>query len=102
MEQLNSSKIHEFIQRPSNSSTKKSSYSDYKNHTNVKYLVSIDSFTGVFNFISPGYSGNVSGRFIVENCSILDLVKPGRVLAIEVLQPERFYSQRPFCNCLLS
>ena len=71
-----------FIQRPSNLSTQKSSYSDYKSHTTVKYLVSIDSFTGVFNFVSPGYSGNASDRFIVENCSILDLVKPGqRVLA---------------------
>ena len=61
-----------FIQRPSNLSSQKSSYSDYNSHTTVKYLVSIDPFTGVFNFFSPGYSGNASDRFIVENCSILD------------------------------
>ena len=36
-----------FIQRPSNLATQKSSYSDYKSHTTVKYLVAIDTFTGV-------------------------------------------------------
>lgn len=32
----------------------KSSYSDYESHTTVKYLVAIDTFTGVFTFVSPG------------------------------------------------
>ena len=32
-----------FIQRPSNLETQKSSYSDYKSHTTVKYLVAIDT-----------------------------------------------------------
>ena len=47
-----------FIQRPSNLTTQKSSYSDYKSHTTIKYLVAIDTFTGVFVFVSPGFSGN--------------------------------------------
>ena len=38
-----------FIQRPSNLTTQKSSYSDYKSHTTVNYLVPIDTFTGVFS-----------------------------------------------------
>ena len=71
-----------FIQRPSNLTTQKSSYSDYKSHTTVKYLVGIDTFTGVFVFISPGFSGNSSDRFTVEHSGILDLLKPGqRILA---------------------
>ena len=41
-----------FIQRPSNLATQKSAYSDYKSHTTVKYLVAIDTFTGVFVFVS--------------------------------------------------
>ena len=49
-----------FIQRPSNLATQKSSYSDYKSHTTVKYLVAIDPFTGVFTSVSPGSSGNSS------------------------------------------
>lgn len=55
-----------FIQRPSNLATQKSSYSDYKSHTTVKYLVGIDTFTGVFCFVSPGFSGNSSDRFTIQ------------------------------------
>ena len=53
-----------FIQRPSNLATQKSFYSDYKSHTTVKYLVAIDPFTGVFTFVSPGFSGNSSDSFL--------------------------------------
>ena len=71
-----------FIQRPSNLSTQKSSYSKYKSHTTIKFLVSIDPFTGVFNFVSSGFSGNYSDRFVVENCGFLDLLIPGqRIMA---------------------
>ena len=56
-----------FIQRPSNLATEKSSYSDYnyKSHMTVKYLVAIDTFTGVF--VSAGFSGNSSDRFTIEH-----------------------------------
>ena len=71
-----------FIQRPSNLATQKSSYSDYKSHTTVKYLVGIDTFTGVFIYVSPGFSGNSSDRFTIQNSGILDELKPGqRILA---------------------
>ena len=64
-----------FIQRPSNLSTQKSSYSEYKSHTTVKFL-SIDPFTCVLNFMSTGFSGNSSERFVVENSGFLDVLKP--------------------------
>ena len=71
-----------FLQCPSNLSTQKSSYSEYKSRTTVKYLVSIDPITGVFNFVSQGFSGNSSDRFVVENSDFLSLLKPGqRILA---------------------
>ena len=71
-----------FIQRPSNLTTQKSSYSDYKSHTTVKYLVAIDTFTGVFTFISAGFSGNASDHFTIEHSGILDVLKTGqRILA---------------------
>jgi len=48
----------------------------------VKYLVAIDPFTGVFTFVSPGFSGNSSDRCVVESSSFLDLLQPGqRILA---------------------
>ena len=71
-----------FIQRPSNLATQKSSYSDYKSHTTVKYLVGIDTFTGVFVYVLPGFSGNSSDWFTIQNSGILDELKPGqRILA---------------------
>ena len=71
-----------FIQRPSNLTTQKSSYNDYKSHTAVKYSFGIDTFTGVFVYISPGFSGNSSDRFTIQHSGILDKLKPGqRILA---------------------
>ena len=71
-----------FIQRPSNLETQKSSYSDYKSHTTVKYLVAIDTFTGVFTFVSSGFSGSCSDRYTVEHSGLLDILQPGqRILA---------------------
>ena len=49
--------IEIFIQHPSNLMTQKSPYSDYKSHTTVKYLIAMDTFTGVFIFVSTGFSG---------------------------------------------
>ena len=71
-----------FIQQPSNLATQKSSYSDYKSHTTVKYLVGIDTFTGVFVFASARFSGNSSDRFTIQHSDILHELKPGqRILA---------------------
>ena len=38
----------------------------------AKYLVCIDPFTGVFTFVSRGFSGNDSDRFTVEHSGFLD------------------------------
>ncbi len=62
--------------------TQKSSYSDYKSHTTVKYLVAIDTFTGVFIYVSNGFSGNARDRYTIEQSGILKVLKPGqRILA---------------------
>ena len=44
-----------FIERLSNLTTQKASWSDYKSHNTAEYLVCIDPFTGVFTFVSPGF-----------------------------------------------
>ena len=72
-----------FIQRPSNLETKKLSYSDYKSHTMVKYLVAIDTFTGVFTFVSPGFSGSCSDRYTVEHSGLLDALQPGQRILVD-------------------
>ena len=44
--------------------------------------MSTDPFTGVFNFVSTGFSGNFSDRFVVENSGFLEVLRPGqRILA---------------------
>ena len=44
--------------------------------------MSIDPFTSVFNFVSTGFSGNSSDRFVVENSGFLEVLRPGqRILA---------------------
>ena len=55
-------------------STQKSSYSEYKSHTTVKFLMSIDPFTGLFSFVSTGFSGNSSDRFVVDSAFWLIVV----------------------------
>ena len=89
-----------FIQRPSNLATQKSSYSDYKSHTTVKYLVGIDTFTGVFVYISPGFSGNSSDRFTVQHSGLLDELKPGqRILADKGYNVRDLFAQK---RCFLT
>ena len=84
-----------FIQRPSNLATQKSSYSDYKSHTTIKYLVGIDTFTGVFVYISPGFSGNSSDRFTIQHSGILDELKPGqRILADKGYNSRDLFAQK--------
>ena len=71
-----------FIEKPSILTTQKTSWSDYKNHNTAKYLVCINPFTGVFTFVSPGFSGNASDRFTVEHSGFIDRLKAGqRILA---------------------
>ena len=52
------------IQRPSNNAK-------HKSQTTVKDLLSIDLFTGVFNFVSQEFSGNSSDQFVVESSNFL-------------------------------
>ena len=86
-----------FIQRPSNLATQKSSYSDYKNRTTVKYL---DTFTGVFVFVSAGFSGNSSDRFTIKHSGILDILKPGqRILADKGYTARDLFAQK---RCFLT
>ena len=87
--------IEIFIQRPSNLATQKSAYSDCKSHTTAKYLVAIDTFTGVIVFVSAGFSGNSSDRFTIEHSGILKELKPGqKILADKGYNAQDLFAQK--------
>jgi len=66
----------------------------------VKYLVAIDTFTGVSVFVSAGFSGNSSDRFTIEHCGILEELKPGqRILADKGYNARDLFAQK---RCFLT
>lgn len=69
-----------FIETPKNLLAKATTYSNYKSHNTVKYLISITP-QGVINFISVGWGGRASDRHITQ-CSTNYLTKlnPGDVV----------------------
>lgn len=65
-----------FMQRPRNLKTRGETYSHYKSHNTVKYLVGISPH-GQIMFISKGFGGRASDKFIVENSGFLNYLLPG-------------------------
>ena len=65
-----------FIDRPSDLLARAQTYSHYKNHNTAKYLIGIVP-QGSICFISNGWGGRVSDKFITENCGILNKINPG-------------------------
>lgn len=65
-----------FIEKPSNLDAQASTWSNYKHHNTVKYLIGITPY-GAICFISPGYGGRISDKLLTENCGILDNLLPG-------------------------
>lgn len=65
-----------FMQRPKNLKTRGETYSHYKSHNTVKYLIGIAPF-GQIMFISKGFGGRASDKFIVEKSGFLQYLLPG-------------------------
>lgn len=55
-------------------------YSQYKHHNTVKYLISITP-QGVISFVLKGWGGRTSDKHVTENSGFLELLSPGDVLA---------------------
>lgn len=64
---------------PSNLLDKVSVFSPYKGRHTAKYLISILPH-GSVNFISCGYGGRTSDKFIVEDCGILNNIRNGDLI----------------------
>ena len=70
-----------FIERPSNLLARAETWSNYKSHNTVKFLIGITP-QGTVSFLSKVYGGRASDKEITENCGIFDHLLPGdQVLA---------------------
>ena len=65
-----------FIQRPTDLQARAQTYSHYKSHNTIKYLISIAP-QGVISFISKGWGGRVSDKEVTEKSGFLDKLLPG-------------------------
>ena len=68
-----------FIERPSNLLAKNCTWSQYKHYNTAKYLISITP-QGYISFISDGWRGRFSDKYIVENSGYLKHLLPGDVV----------------------
>lgn len=51
----------------------------HKNHDTVKYLISVTP-QGVVSFVSKGFGGQTSDKYLTERCGYLDKLSPGNVI----------------------
>lgn len=68
-----------FIERPSNLLARAQTWSNYKHHNTVKFLIGIAP-QGVVTFISSAWGGRVSDKQLTEASGILDNLLPGDVV----------------------
>lgn len=65
-----------FIETPSSLESRAQTFSSYKHHNTIKFLIGITP-QGVVSYISKGWGGRTSDKYLTENSSFLDNLKPG-------------------------
>ena len=65
-----------FIDRPTNLLARAQTYSAYKHHHTVKYLIGVTP-QGTVSFISDGWGGRTSDKYVTEHSTLLSNLVPG-------------------------
>lgn len=68
-----------FIEKSKDLKAKAQTWSNYKSHNTVKYLIAITP-QGSISFISKGWGGRTSDKCLTDNSDLLNKLKPGDVL----------------------
>ena len=68
-----------FMEKPSNLLARAKTWSSYKHHHTAKFLIGITP-QGSVSFISRGWGGRVSDKFITEHCGFLSNILPGDIV----------------------
>ena len=68
-----------FVDRPSTLINQSQTWSNYKHSNTIKFLISISPF-GTVTFISSGFGGRASDKFITENSGFLDNILENDVI----------------------
>nr|XP_054760877.1 uncharacterized protein LOC129267165 [Lytechinus pictus] len=71
-----------FIGRPRNLANQARTWSDYKKHNTVKFLVAIAP-NGMISFLSHAWGGRASDVLITRKSGILELIDPGDVVLVD-------------------
>ena len=68
-----------FIERPASLLARAQTYSNYKKHNTVKFLIGVTP-QGSVAYISKGWGGRVSDVHLTENCGLLQKLSPGDMI----------------------
>ena len=67
------------IEKPSNPSAQRQTWSTYKHKNTVKFLIGATP-KGLISFVTEAYGGSTSDRQLIERSNLLDLVERGDVI----------------------
>ena len=68
-----------FLERPSNIKARRDTWSSYKHNNTVKFLIGITP-QGNVSYLSKGWGGRTSDKYITEHCNILSKLNPGDIV----------------------
>ena len=74
-----------YVEKPGDLLCRTVTWSQYKHYNTAKYLISVTP-QGTVNFVSKGYAGRASDKFITEDCGYLRKVQPGDVVGALMLR----------------